>query len=187
MNSLTEAEQNVRKGLTINSEDKDLQDYLKSLRRQQNKQVIVKLKEEAASLIKESKVKEALENYSKCLKMLEEAEDIQKYLAILQNQCVCYHKIQRYDDVLSTCIRILKLVNRLEEKILEFGGKKQTSISKEDLKKISVRTLVRRANAYIKTHQYYNAKSDLEKALEISPDESIKKELENLKVNLASC
>lgn len=60
MNNLTEAEENVRKGLTINSEDKDLQDYLKLLRRQQNKQAIAKLKEEAASLIKEAKVKEAL-------------------------------------------------------------------------------------------------------------------------------
>lgn len=88
--------------------------------------------------------------------------------------------------MLSTCIRILKLVNRLEEKILEFGGKKEASIGKEDLKKISVRTLLRRANAYIKTHQYYNAKSDLEKAFEISPDESIKKELDNLKARLSA-
>jgi tetratricopeptide (TPR) repeat protein len=48
-----------------------------------------------------------------------------------------------------------------------------------------VRTLVRRANAYAKLNQYYNAKSDLEKALEISPDESIKRELENLKAKLS--
>lgn len=75
-------------------------------------------------MIKSSKIKQALENYSKCLKMLEETEDVQQHLAILQNQCVCYHKIEKYDDVLSTCIRILKLVNRLEDKILEFGGKK---------------------------------------------------------------
>ena len=54
----------MRKGLTINSEDKDLQDYLKALRRMQNKQVIAKLKEEAATFIKASKIKEALENYS---------------------------------------------------------------------------------------------------------------------------
>ena len=64
----------------------------------------------------------------------------------------------------------------MESKILQFGDKKEAiPIDKEELKKISVRTLVRRANAYIKTGQYYNAKSDLEKALEISPDDSIKK------------
>jgi tetratricopeptide (TPR) repeat protein len=121
-------------------------------------------------MIKQLKIKEALENYSKCLKLLEEVEDIQEYLAILQNQCVCYQKIDKFDDVLSTCIRILKLVNRIESKVLEFGGKKDNpTIDKDELKKISVRTLVRRANAYIKTSQYYNAKSDLEKAYEISP------------------
>lgn len=77
MGLLVEAEDHIRKGLTINSEDKDLQVYLKQLKKRQNKLTIKKLKEESASLIKESKIKEALENYSKCLKMLEEAEDIQ--------------------------------------------------------------------------------------------------------------
>lgn len=32
-----------------------------------------------------------------------------------------------------------------------------------------VRTLMRRANAYVKTGQLYNAKSDLEKALDVDP------------------
>jgi hypothetical protein len=36
-----------------------------------------------------------------------------EYLAILQNQCVCYQKLENFDDVLSTCIRILKLVNSI--------------------------------------------------------------------------
>jgi hypothetical protein len=58
--------------------------------------------------------------------LLEENEDIQEYLAILQNQCVCYQKLEQFDDVLSTCIRILKLVSNLESKILVFGGKKDT-------------------------------------------------------------
>jgi hypothetical protein len=48
---------------------------------------------------------------------------------------------------------------------LVFGGKKEIPIDKDDLRKISVRTLIRKANAYIKTGQYYNAKSDFEKAL----------------------
>ena len=67
---VSEAEETVRKGLAINSEDKDLQDYLKSLKKRQNKETIKKLKEESAFFIKASKIKEALENYSKCLKML---------------------------------------------------------------------------------------------------------------------
>lgn len=52
---------------------------------------------------------------------------------------------------------------------MEFGEKKATLTSKEELDRVAVRTLVRRANAYLKKEQVYNAKSDLEKALEISP------------------
>jgi len=74
-----------------------------------------------------------------------------EYLAILQNQCVCYQKLEKFDDILSTCIRILKIVNTIESKVLAFGDKKETVISKDDLRKISVRTLIRRANAYVKT------------------------------------
>jgi Tfp pilus assembly protein PilF len=41
---------------------------------------------------------------------------------------------------------------------------------------------MRRANAYLKKEQLYNAKSDLEKALEISPkDETVLKELSKIK------
>lgn len=106
-----------------------------------------------------------------------------EYLAILQNHCVCYHKLEKYDDVLSTCIRILKLVSNIESKVLGFG-KKETPVDKEELRKISVRTLMRRANAYIKTGQLYNGKSDLERAIELNQDEEVKKELTRLYENL---
>lgn len=52
---------------------------------------------------------------------------------------------------------------------MEFGGKKVGGLTKDAIDKIVVRTLVRRANAYLKTGQVYNAKSDLEKAAEVDP------------------
>ncbi len=135
----------------INSDDKDLKDYLAFLKKRKSKETIKKLKEQCVGLLKEGKVNEALENYSKCLKILEQHEDVVEYLAILQNQCVCYSKLEKFDDILSICIRILKLVNAIESKVLSFGEKKEAAISKEELRKISVRTLMRRANAYVKT------------------------------------
>lgn len=99
------------------------------------------------------------------------------YLSILQNQCVCYLKLKQFDSIISTSIRILKITSNLKNKIVEFGEKKNT-IDRTELEKISVRTLMRRANAYLKTGQIYNAKSDLEKAASIDPkDENVKKEL----------
>ena len=69
-------------------------------------------------------------------------------------------KINDYDSIISTSIRILKIISNLQSKIVEFGDKKVT-LPKEELDKISVRTLVRRANAYLKKEQLYNAKGDL--------------------------
>lgn len=51
-------------------------------------------------------------------------------------------------------------MNSLKNKIVEFGTKKN-SIDRSELDKIAVRTLMRRANAYVITGQIYNAKSDL--------------------------
>lgn len=82
---------------------------------------------------------------------------------------MCYLKQSDYDSIISTSIRILKLIGNLQSRIVEFGGKKAATTSKEELDRVAVRTLVRRANAYLKKEQVYNAKSDLEKALEISP------------------
>jgi hypothetical protein len=79
--------------------------------------------------------------------------------------------LEKFDDVLSTCIRILKLVNTIESKVLVFGGKREQPVDKDELRKISVRTLMRRANAYIKSGQLYTAKSDFEKAIELNQDE----------------
>jgi tetratricopeptide (TPR) repeat protein len=124
--------------------------------------------------------------YGKCLKLLEENEDVMEYLAILQNHCVCYQKLELFDDVLSTCIRILKLVNSVESKVLGFGGKKEAPVDREELRKVSVRTLMRRANAYVKTGQLYNAKSDFERAIELNQDDEVRKELERLYTQLKS-
>lgn len=60
MGLINEAEENIRKGLTINSEDKDLQQYLKTLKKKQNKEIIKSLKDQAASQIKQSQISQAL-------------------------------------------------------------------------------------------------------------------------------
>jgi hypothetical protein len=43
--------------LTVNSEDKDLKEFLSSIKKKQSKETLKKQKEQAVALIKESKVK----------------------------------------------------------------------------------------------------------------------------------
>jgi hypothetical protein len=63
--------------------------------------------------------------------MIESQDDIQEYLSILQNECVCYLKLNDYDSIISTSIRILKIINNVQSKIVEFGGKKNNTLSNE--------------------------------------------------------
>ncbi len=49
---------------------------------------------------------------------MESFDDISEYLGILQNQCVCYLKISDYDSIVSTSIRIMKIINNLQSKIV---------------------------------------------------------------------
>ena len=97
------------------------------------------------------------------------SQNHQEYLAILQNQCVCYLILKQFDSIIATSIRILNIVNNLKSKIVEFGENKKTknTPSKEELNRIAIVTLMRRAEAYLKTEQIYNAKGDLEKAAEL--------------------
>ena len=59
-------------------------------------------------------------------------------------------------------------------------------MDREELRRVSVRTLMRRANAYVKTGQLYNAKADFERALELNQDEEVRKELQRLYEQLNS-
>jgi hypothetical protein len=69
-------------------------------------------------------------------------------------------KLEQYDSIISTSIRILKIVSNLQAKVIAFSAIKST-IDPSELNKICIRTYMRRANAYLKTNQVYNAKADL--------------------------
>ena len=120
------AEETLKKGLAINSSDKDFLHELKILKNKETAEELKKLKAEASELLKKNNAEGALNIYVKSLKMLENTDNPSDYLSILQNQCVCYLKLQQYDSIISTSIRILKIVNGMKNKIVEFGEKKNT-------------------------------------------------------------
>ena len=120
-------------------------------------------------MLKDSKFEAALDRYNECLKLLD-ASEVLEYLAILQNRCVCYLKLQQWDDIVSTAIRSLKIIHSQQHRLMSFDNSKIDREQKEKLKEYEVRILVRRANAYLNLGQNYSAKGDLEKALQLSPD-----------------
>ena len=74
------------------------------------------MKAEAAVSIKEGKVKEGLEIYNECLKKID-SDDTLEFLAILLNKCACFLRLERYQDIISTCLRGLKIIRTFKNRI----------------------------------------------------------------------
>lgn len=52
LSEFTEAEEEIRKGLTINSEDKDMKEFLTIIKKKTSKEALKKLKDSAAGSIR---------------------------------------------------------------------------------------------------------------------------------------
>jgi tetratricopeptide (TPR) repeat protein len=141
------------------------------------------MRESAKKFIEEGKFEEALEQYNECLKILPQSE-VLDYLSVLQNRLVCYLRLERLDDIVSTCIRGLKIIRVHRDRIVSFDEAKVSKSQQETLVELEVRFLFRRANAYFKLGQFYNCRSDIEEALALSPADPIKAELMKIRSQL---
>lgn len=101
---------------------------------------------------------------------------------MLLNQCVCYIRMENYNEIVAVCIRGLKLVNSTMS--VDYGLEKE---SREKVLEFKVRFLVRKAKAYLSLKQFYNAESDVREALKVEiKNERIRGELEDLKKEIES-
>lgn len=153
----------------------------RSLQNQVNKQIKKKkyeqLREEAKKWIEEGKIAEALEVLKESQQLLDK-EDIEEYLKVMLNKCVCFMRISKWEDVISTCIQGLNIITNHKNRVIAFK-QKQLGVKIEQFQKIF---LIRRGNSYLQLKQYYNAKEDLENAYKLAPeDQKLKSDLENLK------
>lgn len=106
--------------------------------------------------------------YNECLKKIDTSETIE-YLAILLNKCACFLKLEQFEDIITTCLRGLKIIRSYKNRVISWTNHKLTKEEKDKLINFESRFLVRRANAYLKQNLVYNAKTDLEEALKLDP------------------
>jgi len=175
-----EALKDVEKALLFQSENaeaKKAQSRLKSL---VTRKEVESIKEEANRFLKEKKPEAALEKYNECLKKIQPT-DLLPYLGILLNKCTCYLLKNEYEEIISICLRGLNLISNNKQKIISFTDKSEKKEFNEKVKDYEIRFLVRRGNAYLKTKKFYHAKSDLEDALKLDPENAqIKQDLKAL-------
>lgn len=76
-------------------------------------------------------------------------------------------KINKWEDIISTCIQGLNIINNYKNRVIAFK-QKQLNVKVEQFQKIF---LIRRGNSYLQLKQYYNAKEDLENAFKLAPED----------------
>jgi len=176
----TEALKDVDQALLFQNENAEAKKAQHKLRSLLNRKEIESIKEEANGLLKEKKIDEALEKYDLCLKKLQPT-DLVPYLGILLNKCTCFLFLSKFEEIVSISLRGLNLISNHKQKVISFADVSERKELNEKLKDYEIRFLVRRGNAYLKTKKFYHAKSDLEDALKLDPQNAqIKQDLQSL-------
>jgi len=148
LKQLEAAQKSIRQAQQIDEENKETRQLSLQIQKQINFSQVTKLKLEAAQLMKEQQPSNALELYKECLKLLDQ-EDVLEYLAVLLNTCACYLALKQFEDIISNCLRGLKIIRGHKNKILTSEFSKMTKEQKDTINSFEVRFLIRRANAYI--------------------------------------
>lgn len=134
----------------LDGNNKELKQLTDSLDEEDNRRQVDQGKEKAGELLKSGQVQEALIIYQDLLKKvsLTGFDDILLYCSLLLNKSVGHLRMEEYDDIISLCIRGVKIIKNFRNRVLSF--EKITKDSKEKLMNFEVRFLTRRGNAYLK-------------------------------------
>ncbi|EAR87721.1 tetratricopeptide repeat protein (macronuclear) [Tetrahymena thermophila SB210] len=181
---LKESFDTIKQAIQINDKNSEAKEIYKEIEKSFAIEEVNHLKAQAAAFMKENKVSEALEIYNECLKKIDSTETIE-YLAILLNRCACFLKLEKYEDIITNCLRGLKIIRSYKNRVISWTNQKLTKEEKDKLISFESRFLVRRANAYLKQNLIFNAKSDLEEALKLDPNnEQLKQDILKIDVTI---
>ena len=75
-------------------------------------------------------------------------DDILLYCSLLLNKSVCHLKLDELDDIISSCMRGIKIIKNFRNRVISF--QKINKDSKQKLMNFEIRFLTRRGNAYLK-------------------------------------
>ena len=163
-------------------QNKETRSLQSSLIKEQKQIEFKELKERATLLMQNEELKEALIVWKEAQNKLEK-EEVFENLAVMLNKCVCFMKLDRWEDTVSTCVQGLNIITNYSNRVIAFQ-QKQNQAKLLQFQKVF---LVRRGNSYLQLSQFYNAKQDLEDALAITPDDlKLQQDIQSLKIAIQS-
>lgn len=167
LGELAAAEATVKTARRIDERNEALLLKQKALKRAQNKLLFAQLKLDCKSQIQSGNYQKALETTAKSDALLDPQTDFLDLLRNSANKTVCYLKLERPDSVLAECLRGLKMITAAKQNFMS----KVYSDNREIIDEIEVKMRIRNAFAMTLLGQKFNAKQELQRALETRPDD----------------
>ena len=169
-NKVVEAEADLRTILILDEKNEEARNLRKHLAQQRDESEAAENKLEGDKALKENKHSEALEKYRISLSKTEAADKPIEYLSVLLNMTVCHSFLDQNDDIISDCIKGLRIISKFTKSIIKLEKEKLTKEQKEKMSQLELRFYIRKGNAFLKKGQIYHAKSDFEEAIKLAPD-----------------
>ena len=182
--AIDEAEAVIRECRRFDETNQAAMDRMKQLRRKRNLIEFESTKKLYTDLIKSKNFTDALEMINKAEALLDFDLDIIELLKNSLNKVACYLQISRNNEVVTECIRGLKILNNLINNAIDKRKVEIREKHKSEIKEMHIRFLLRRSSALARMGQTFNAKKDLEDVLKIDENHAeAKRILDTFKLN----
>jgi tetratricopeptide (TPR) repeat protein len=165
LGNIAEAENAIKECRRMDETNKIALEKMKALRRRKNFIEFEGEKQIYTQSIKDKNFPEALEHINKAEALLDFDYNVLDILKNSLNKCSCFLQMSRNNEVVTECIRGLKILANLRNNIIDKQKIEIAEKNKEELKALQIRFLLRRSSALAKLGQVFNAKKDLEDVL----------------------
>ena len=133
-------------------------------------------------LASDGRIEEALEEAQRAERVIRNTGEPVEYIRLVTNKTSLLTHLGRFSEVVAETGNGLRAMDNLEGNVIDEGMRRQFLDSKDLLKELKVRLLIRRANALVNQEQWISARKDLEAAQTTAPEnQEITDLLEDLK------
>jgi tetratricopeptide (TPR) repeat protein len=170
LDKVPECEADLREILLIDERNEEARSMRRSIQQSRSLQEAQEAKSVADGFLKEGSHSVALEHYRTALAKFDPTDKPIEYITVLLNMTVCHGALDQIDEVVSDCIKGLRVVSKHSKAVIKFEKSRLTKDEQEKMKQIELRFYMRKGNAFLKKGQIYHAKADFEEAIKLAPD-----------------
>lgn len=170
LDKITECEESLREILLIDEKNEEARSLKRAIEKKRNLEEAQTAKSIADGLLKAGNTQAALDSYKLALTKFDQNEQPVEYASVLLNMTVCHTTLDQVDEVISDCIKGLRVTGKQSRAVIKLEKTRLTSEEQQKLTQLELRFYMRKGNAFLKKGQIYHAKADFEEAMKLAPD-----------------